>query len=441
MHDDDKPLLKVRNLRLSFGSDVVVHDLSFSVLRGETLAIVGESGSGKSVSSLAVLGLLKHVGGQILAGSVEFDGQDLVGLGEKALRAIRGNRISMIFQEPMTSLDPVFTIGNQIEESLRLHRGLRGADASREAARLLDLVRLPDAKDQLRRYPHQLSGGMRQRVMIAIALACQPDLLIADEPTTALDVTIQAQILQIIRDMQAEFGTSVIFISHDMGVVSQMANRVVVMKGWPHGRGGGSARRDPYTLRRLHPPADGRRAAFGCDDRSGPAREVRPAGDRDHGRAPACSERRTARGARWGDDALRRHLWVPWPCHAPGPRRREHQLRDPSRRDAGPRRRVRIRQVHRRQDAAAACRAGRGPDPVPRDRHAVAGSGGPAAVPQGNPVRIPGPLRLAQPAQDGAAEPDRADAGARAADRSEAAGGGTAGIGRSGAKLRRSLSA
>ncbi len=230
MSIDDTPILVVRDLCLAFGESVVVEDLSFDVARGKTLAIVGESGSGKSVSALAVLGLLRHVGGQIRSGSIAFDGRDLVGLDEAGLRAIRGNRIGMIFQEPMTSLDPVFTIGDQIGESLRLHRGLRGGEARREAARLLDLVRLPDARDQLRRYPHQLSGGMRQRVMIAIALACQPDLLIADEPTTALDVTIQAQVLQIIRDMQADLGTSVIFISHDMGVVSQMADRVVVMK-------------------------------------------------------------------------------------------------------------------------------------------------------------------------------------------------------------------
>ncbi|WP_415184655.1 ABC transporter ATP-binding protein [Phaeovulum sp.] len=230
MQQTSAPLLVVKDLCLSFGQNPVVKDLSFLVPRNQTLAIVGESGSGKSVSSLAVMGLLKHVGGQVLSGSIEFDGQDLRALSSEEMRRLRGNRIAMIFQEPMTSLDPVFTIGDQIAESLRLHRGLRGQAVRTEAARLLDLVRLPNAKDQLRRYPHQLSGGMRQRVMIAIAVACQPDLLIADEPTTALDVTIQAQILQIIRDMQAEFGTSVIFISHDMGVVSEMADQIVVMK-------------------------------------------------------------------------------------------------------------------------------------------------------------------------------------------------------------------
>ena len=230
MSDGSRPILSVRDLTLAFGEIAVVRDLSFAVAPRETLAVVGESGSGKSVSALAMLGLLKHVGGRVRSGSIVFDGRDLTSLDEAAMRSIRGNRISMIFQEPMTSLDPVFTIGDQIGESLQLHRGLRGDEVRKEAARLLDLVRLPDARGQLRRYPHQLSGGMRQRVMIAIALACQPDLLIADEPTTALDVTIQAQILQIIRDMQDEFGTSVIFISHDMGVVSEMADRIVVMK-------------------------------------------------------------------------------------------------------------------------------------------------------------------------------------------------------------------
>lgn len=227
-------ILDVRNLTVAFGHDVAVRDVSFSVPTGKTLAIVGESGSGKSVTSLAAMGLLKYTGGKILSGSISFNGSDSVidiaEAEEPTLRSIRGNRISMIFQEPMSSLDPVFTVGSQITEVLKLHRGMTGRSARDEATRLLDLVRMPNARAQLDRYPHQLSGGMRQRVMIAMAVSCRPDLLIADEPTTALDVTIQAQILQIIRDMQAEFGTSVIFISHDMGVVSQMADELIVMQ-------------------------------------------------------------------------------------------------------------------------------------------------------------------------------------------------------------------
>lgn len=229
--DNNARLLEVENLDIRFGPDSqVVRGLSYHVNRGETLAIVGESGSGKSVSSLAVMGLLKHLGGTVTGGSIRFDGHDLRNADDATMRNLRGNRIAMIFQEPMTSLDPVFTVGDQIGEALRLHRGMTGAAARKEATRLLDMVRLPHAADQLKRYPHQMSGGMRQRVMIAMALSCNPDLLIADEPTTALDVTIQAQVLQIIRDMQAELGTAVMFISHDMGVVAEMADRVLVMK-------------------------------------------------------------------------------------------------------------------------------------------------------------------------------------------------------------------
>ena len=248
-------ILTVENLSLSFGKTQAVRDLSFTVPRGGTTAIVGESGSGKSVTSLAIMGLLHHAGGRITSGRISLAGTppvEIVGADEATLRGIRGNRVSMIFQEPMSSLDPVFTVGNQITEALRLHRGLTGRSARDEAARLLELVRMPNARDQLQRYPHQLSGGMRQRVMIAMAVSCRPDLLIADEPTTALDVTVQAQILQIIRDMQAEFGTSVVFISHDMGVVSQMADRIVVMRDGAL-REAGAARdvilspRDDYT--------------------------------------------------------------------------------------------------------------------------------------------------------------------------------------------------
>ncbi|MBB3713721.1 glutathione transport system ATP-binding protein [Limimaricola variabilis] len=258
MHDTTAPILTVENLSISFGDTQAVRGLSFEVPRGGTLAIVGESGSGKSVTSMAAMGLLKFTGGRVTSGRIQLHGKggetEITGASEADLRRIRGNRISMIFQEPMTSLDPVFTIGSQIGEALKLHRGLRGRAARDEAARLLELVRLPNARAQLDRYPHQLSGGMRQRVMIAMAVSCRPDLLIADEPTTALDVTIQAQILQIIRDMQSEFGTSVIFISHDMGVVSEMADEIVVMR---HGEMVETGRAEEVILR---PKADYTRA-------------------------------------------------------------------------------------------------------------------------------------------------------------------------------------
>jgi glutathione transport system ATP-binding protein len=231
-------LLSVRSLSVEFGTGngpfKAVKDVSFDVQPGKTLAVVGESGSGKSVNSLAIMRLTDYTGGRITGGQVLFrpdDGEviDLVRASDDRLREIRGNDIAMIFQEPMTSLNPVFTIGNQISETLILHQGLNGRDARLRAKDLLQKVRLPDADRLLDRYPHQLSGGMRQRVMIAMALACNPKLLIADEPTTALDVTIQAQILNIIRDLQAEMGTAVIFITHDMGVVAEMADDVVVM--------------------------------------------------------------------------------------------------------------------------------------------------------------------------------------------------------------------
>jgi glutathione transport system ATP-binding protein len=211
-----------------------VKDVSFDVQPGKTLAVVGESGSGKSVTSLAIMRLTDYTGGRITGGEVLFqppagEAINLVKASDDTLRSIRGNDIAMIFQEPMTSLNPVFTIGNQIAETLILHEGLNARDARSRAKELLQKVRLPDADKLLDRYPHQLSGGMRQRVMIAMALACNPKLLIADEPTTALDVTIQAQILNIIRDLQQEMGTAVIFITHDMGVVAEMADDVVVM--------------------------------------------------------------------------------------------------------------------------------------------------------------------------------------------------------------------
>ena len=211
-----------------------VRNMSFTVGRAETIAIVGESGSGKSVTALSVMRLVEHGGGRILTGCLDFlrpSGQsiDLARVDPATMRAIRGAEIAMIFQEPMTSLNPVYTVGEQIAESIRLHQGKDAAAARKEALRMLEQVRIPEAKAALQRYPHQLSGGMRQRVMIAMALSCKPALLIADEPTTALDVTIQAQILELIRLLQAEMHMAVIFITHDMGVVAEVAERVIVM--------------------------------------------------------------------------------------------------------------------------------------------------------------------------------------------------------------------
>ena len=226
-------LLEVRNLSVDFGAgDKAVHavrDVSFDIRRGETLAVVGESGSGKSVTALSVLQLLPYPTARHPAGSIRFRGQELVGAAPRDLLAVRGNRISMIFQEPMTSLNPLHTIERQVNEVLILHKGLTRAAARRRTLELLDQVGIPDAASRLDAYPHQLSGGQRQRVMIAMALANEPDLLIADEPTTALDVTIQAQILKLLKTQQARYGMALLFITHDLGIVRKMADRVCVM--------------------------------------------------------------------------------------------------------------------------------------------------------------------------------------------------------------------
>ncbi|MEA2894024.1 MAG: peptide/nickel transport system ATP-binding protein [Bradyrhizobium sp.] len=226
-------VLNVNALKTYFftrsGAVKAVDGVSFALARGETLAIVGESGCGKSVTALSLMRLIPDPPGRIVGGSISLDGVDILALNDNELRAMRGRDISMIFQEPMTSLNPVMTIGRQLGEVLQLHQTLSRSELQKKVVDLLSLVRIPEAAQRARQYPHQLSGGMRQRVMIAIALACNPKVLIADEPTTALDVTVQAQILELIVDLQKKLGTAVILITHDLGLVAQTAQRVIVM--------------------------------------------------------------------------------------------------------------------------------------------------------------------------------------------------------------------
>ncbi len=226
-------LLEVKDLKTYFYTDAgvgkAVDGVTFSLDKGKVLGIVGESGCGKSVTSLSIMRLVDPATGRYEGGSILFDGQDLLKLPEKEMRRLRGNKISMIFQEPMTSLNPVFTIGYQIEESLILHKGMDKKQAKARAVELLELVGIPEAAKRVEEYPHQMSGGMRQRVMIAMALAGDPELLIADEPTTALDVTIQAQILDLLNSLKKKLGMSIIIITHDLGVIAEMADEVAVM--------------------------------------------------------------------------------------------------------------------------------------------------------------------------------------------------------------------
>jgi peptide/nickel transport system ATP-binding protein len=253
-----EPILDIADLRTWFftrdGVVRAVDGVSFQVIPGETLAIVGESGCGKSVTALSILRLIPSPPGQIVSGTIRFAGRDLLGLSEAAMREVRGNEISMIFQEPMTSLNPVLTIGHQIAETLTLHQGLDRRAALAKAADMLRLVHIPEADRRIAEYPHQLSGGMRQRVMIAMALACNPKLLIADEPTTALDVTIQAQILDLMRELKQKIDAAIVLITHDLGVVAEMAQRVVVMYA---GRKAEEAPVGTLFRRPLHPYTKG----------------------------------------------------------------------------------------------------------------------------------------------------------------------------------------
>lgn len=230
---DAQPLLAIEGLRVEFktrnGIARVIEDLDIALQPKETLGIVGESGCGKSMTALSIMGLVPIPPGHVADGRILFQGEDLLQASEARMREIRGNEISMIFQEPMTSLNPVYTIGDQIAETARLHEGLSRKDSMDRALEMLIAVGIPAAERRIREYPHQMSGGMRQRVMIAMALACQPQVLIADEPTTALDVTVQAQIFDLLTDLKEDTGTAIIMITHDMGAIAEMAQRIVVM--------------------------------------------------------------------------------------------------------------------------------------------------------------------------------------------------------------------
>ncbi len=303
------PLLHVRDLRTYFvsergsGTARAVDGVSFDVFPGETLGIVGESGCGKSVTSLSILRLVPEPPGHILPGSlIEFEGRNLLTLAPRDLRAIRGNRIAMIFQEPLTSLNPVLTVGAQIAESAIVHQKLSRAQARARARDMLELVGIPDPATRAGQYPHELSGGMRQRVMIAMALVCHPQLLIADEPTTALDVTIQAQILELLERLQSELGMAVMLITHDLGIVAGQAERVIVMYA---GQVVESAPTSELFARPAHPYTEGLLASVPRLDRPRerlqaipgqvPAATAWPAGCRFHPRCPHAWERcRTA---------------------------------------------------------------------------------------------------------------------------------------------------
>jgi glutathione transport system ATP-binding protein len=392
------PVLRVDALSVEFATTdrvvAAVRDLSFSIDRGETVAVVGESGSGKSVTALSIMRLVEHGGGRIVDGHLHFmrpggSTVDLARIDAATLRTIRGAEIAMIFQEPMTSLNPVFPVGEQIAESIRLHQGRNARAARAEALRMLDQVRIPEARSVLDRFPHQLSGGMRQRVMIAMALSCRPALLIADEPTTALDVTIQAQILTLIRLLQEEMHMAVMFITHDMGVVAEVADRVVVMYGGEKVEEGAAEAifatpRQPYTrallaavpklgaLRgedapRKFPAA--RDGSAGARERAGGCATRRFAG---FGRRARCGTARADERARLGrtrtrrgrtaaagaqpHDAFRREVRLPRSRAPARARGRAGELRSRRRRNARARRRIGLRQIDDRTLASASRR-------------------------------------------------------------------------------------
>lgn len=295
-------LLEVKNLTVRFHTDegtvYAVNDVSYALHEGETLGIVGESGSGKSVHALTMMGLIPIPPGKVEAGEVFFRGRDLLKLPRNQMRLIRGAEIAMIFQDPMTSLNPVLTIGRQITESLRLHLGMNSAQANNRAVELLDMVGIPDPRRRLKSYPHQFSGGQRQRIMIAMALACNPQLLIADEPTTALDVTIQAEILDLVRQLSRELGMAMIWITHDLGVVAGLADTIQVMYGGRIMERGpiDVVFKDPrsaYTLGLLHsiPRLDRSGERLKPIEGSPPDMRFLPAGDAFAPRNPYATER------------------------------------------------------------------------------------------------------------------------------------------------------
>ncbi|MBI5190619.1 MAG: ABC transporter ATP-binding protein [Nitrospirae bacterium] len=253
-----QPLLSVKGLRTQFttreGKFLAVDGVSLDVNKGEVLGVVGESGCGKSVTALSIMRILPDPPGRVIGGEIIFEGRDLLKLPESEMRKVRGGRIGMVFQEPMTSLNPVFTVGDQVAEALVEHRSMTNEQALRRAAELFDLVGLKEPGRLVSQYPHQLSGGMRQRVMIAMAISCEPSLIIADEPTTALDVTIQAQILELLDDIRKKFGTAVMLITHDLGIIAQMADRVAVMYA---GRVVEYANTDDIFYDPLHPYTEG----------------------------------------------------------------------------------------------------------------------------------------------------------------------------------------
>jgi len=299
-----EPVLEVRDASLVISQDKdelrILDHVSFSVAPGETLGLVGESGSGKSMTALSVMGFVGRRRSQRIEGSIRFRGQELVGLAEREYRKLRGNDMAMVFQEPMTSLDPSFTIGFQIAEGIRLHQGLSRKDALKRVVEVLDLVRIPQAHRRVNSYPHEFSGGMRQRVLIAMALANNPELIIADEPTTALDVSIQAQILDLLGSLQRDLGLAMLFITHSMGVVADICDRVAVMYAGEIVEQGGvhevfASPQQPYTERLLASmPRLDRRGELEWIPGSPPSVDQRPTGCRFQPRCPhatlACSE-------------------------------------------------------------------------------------------------------------------------------------------------------
>jgi len=277
MRDEaERPVLEVEGLKVHFhtidGVVRAVDDVSWHINSSEILSVVGESGCGKSITALSIMGLVPCPPGRIESGSIKLGGRELIGLDEREMQKLRGNRMSMIFQEPMTSLDPVMRVGRQIAESLIQHQGMRSTAAEARAVEMLERVRIAEPARRAREYPHQLSGGMRQRVMIAMALACQPDVLIADEPTTALDVTIQAQILKLMLDLRSEFKTAIMLITHDLGVVAETAARVVVMYA---GRKVEVATVTELFARPMHPYTVGLLGSVPKIDRTGAAKRER----------------------------------------------------------------------------------------------------------------------------------------------------------------------